>query len=108
MVRQTINKVGNNKEEIASTKASVLDEETQALLHSVRNRNTMAIRWFVISWTILFGLAVFGIYYQNKLAAENKQHIDCIIKDLATPQKPGTTTKYITDLSTECNIQFTQ
>lgn len=49
-----------------------------------------------------------AIKLQNVIAAQNKQHIDCIIKDLATPQQPGTNHKFISDLSSQCNIKFTQ
>lgn len=92
----------------AVEKAHTLDEATQATIESVKKKNYRAIQWFIISWTILFSLAVFGIYKQNEIAAQNKKHIDCIIKDLATPQKPGTSHKYIENLSTDCNIKFTQ
>lgn len=96
-----------NKVQKATDYAHALDDETQAVLVAVRSKNSKAIKWFVVSWTVLFALAVFGIYYQNHLATQNKQHIDCIIKDLATPLKPGTRAKYIENLSTDCKIRFT-
>lgn len=91
----------------ASEHVKALDEETQNLLSDVRSKNSKALRWFAVSWTILFVLAIVGLYYQNRLATENTQHINCIIKDLATPQKPGTQHKYIANLQTDCNIKFT-
>lgn len=91
----------------AALKANVLDKETNDLLESVAAKNYNAIKWFIISWSILFALAVFGIYYQNKLATQNKAHIDCIIKDLATPLPSGSQHKYIQILSDECHIKFT-
>lgn len=97
-----------NKVTRASEHARAIDEETQALLSSVKNRNSRAIGWFIVSWTILFILSLVGLYYQNHLASQNKQHIDCIIKDLSTPQQPGKT-KYIdyrSVLSSDCNIKF--
>lgn len=97
----------SNRVQKASVQVHVLDEETQALLNSVRSNNSKAVGWFVACWTILLILGVAGIVYQNHIAVQNKQHIDCIIKDLATPQKPGTTHKYIENLSTDCNIRFT-
>lgn len=96
-----------SKVQRAATQAHILDEQTQALLQSVKHNNNRAVGWFVACWTTLLLLAVVGIIYQNHIAAQSKQHIDCIIKDLATPQKPGTTHKYIENLSTDCNIRFT-
>lgn len=93
---------------VASEKAHTLDKETQAVLTSVRSKNNRAILWFIVSWTILFVLAVGGLFYQNHIAAQNKQHIDCIIKDLATPLPQGSRSKYIENLSTDCNIRFTK
>lgn len=52
-------------------------------------------------------LISYSINQANRLSVQNKQHIDCIIKDLATPQKPGTQHKYISELSSQCNIKFT-
>lgn len=95
-----------SKVQDASEKAYVLDKETQAVLLHVRKSNTKAIRWFTICWTILIIVGVFGIYKQNEIASQNKQHIDCIVKLLATPQKPGTTHKFIADASQTCNIKF--
>lgn len=80
-----------------------------ALLSRTKNARKF-ILWASIATLLLIailGIGVIGIYKQNQLALANKQHIDCIIKDLATPQKPGTSHKFISDLSTQCNIRFT-
>lgn len=67
-------------------------------------------------------LLAYGINQNNKLAAQTKklaiqnkeladqntQHINCIIKDLATPIPVNARGKVITNLSTDCDIKFTQ
>jgi hypothetical protein len=60
-----------------------------------------------------FALIAYGINQNNKLAAENKtlaadakQHIDCIIKDFETPIPPGAASRYITKVNTDCDIKF--
>lgn len=98
--------MNQSKVQTADRKAEVLDKETQAVLLHVRKSNTKAIRWFTVCWTILIIVGVFGIYKQNEIANQNKQHIDCIVKLLATPQAPGTSHKFITDASQTCNIKF--
>lgn len=98
--------IPKSKVDAASNKAYTLDRETQALIASIRNKNSKAIKWFIASWTILLIIGVFGIYKQNEIANSNKQHIDCIVKLLATPQKAGTSHKFITDASQTCNIKF--
>lgn len=99
------------KAQKATQYAHTLDEETQATLDRVRTKNNKAIGWFIVSWTILLLLALFGIYYQNRLATQSKNHIDCIIKDLSTPLPAGAKARYIdyqTRLSADCRIKFTQ
>lgn len=86
----------------------VLDTATQDLLATVKNKNNKAIKWFVISWTLLFALGVFGIFKQNQIANANKTHIDCIVKLLATPLPAGSKSRVLTNPSTTCNIRFTQ
>lgn len=95
-----------SKVQTASTKADVLDRETQAILSHVRRSNTKAIRWFIACWTILLFVGIFGIYKQVEIALHNQQHLDCIVKLLGTPQPSGTNHKFITDASQECNIKF--
>lgn len=87
----------------ATLKATVLDSETQALLKSVKNKNTKATIAFVVCWSILLMVGVAGIYRQNQIAQSNQRHIDCIVKLLATPSKTGQT-RHIIDLST-CQIK---
>lgn len=95
-----------NKIDKASEQVRVLDEETQALLHSVRSKNSKAVRWFVVCWTILFLLAVVGIYKQTQIANQSKDHIDCIVKLFSTPIPKDSRTKFISDAYTTCNIKF--
>lgn len=66
----------------------------------------------VMTTIFVFGslvLVAYGINQNNRLATQSKQHIDCIIKDLSTPQPSGTTHKYIdyqTRLTSDCKIKF--
>lgn len=95
----------------AASKAHALDEASQTLRSSARRKWNKAIIFAVAAFLILCVIGVVGIFYQVHYAYLNKQHIDCIIKDLSTPQKPGTTHKYIdyrSILSSDCNIKFTQ
>lgn len=95
-----------SKVKVASEHVKVLDEETQTLLDSVRNKNRKALTWFVVCWTILFLLAVGGIYKQTQIANQSKDHIDCIVKLFSTPTPQGSRTKFISDAYTTCNIRF--
>lgn len=90
----------------ASEHATTLNDETQALLHSVRSKNSKALKWFIICWTILFLLAVGGIWKQNQIANQSKNHIDCIVKLFTTPLPQGSRTKFISNAYTSCNIKF--
>lgn len=95
----------------AADKAHYLDAETRHILSAIKSKNNKALAWFIISWSILLAVGVSGIYRQNQIAIQNKKHIDCIIKDLATPPPKGASPnakKYIENLSTDCNIKFTQ
>lgn len=96
------------KVEAASKEVHRLDIATQDLLESIRVKNKKALYWFITCWTILLCVAVYGVYKQVSIAAQSKQNIDCIFKDLSTPQQPGTQHKYISELSSQCNIKFTQ
>lgn len=95
-----------SKVDKASEHATALNDETQALLHSVRSKNSKALIWFIVCWTILFALAVFGIFKQTQIASESKDHIDCIVKLFSTPTPQGSRTKFISDAYTTCNIKF--
>lgn len=91
----------------ASEEPLVVD--SAALMTSIAKNNRKSRIWAGIATIILTGtlvVGVIGIYEQNNIATNNKQHIDCIVKLLATPQKPGTTHKFITDASQTCNIKF--
>lgn len=93
-------KLAQKKEEI-----SALDAATNQLLHSIRRKDTWFRRMFVVTWTILFAVGIFGIYKQNQIASANKQHIDCIIKLFTTPSAPGQV-RHIARLET-CQIKVT-
>jgi len=87
----------------ANEKVSVLNKETRQTLYNVKHKNNLALIGFIISWSILLTVGVVGIYRQNQIAYQNKAHIDCIVKLLATPAKPGQT-RHIANLAT-CNIK---
>lgn len=94
----------------AVDKAHALDEASESLRSSAKKKWNRAIILCVVAFFILLGIGVVGILYQNHYARQSTQHIDCIIKDLSTPQKPGTTHKYIdiqSTLSKDCKIKFT-
>ncbi len=93
--------------DIASVKAHAINRETQDLLKRVGKSNSRALRWFIFSWTILLAVGVGGIYQQNHIARQNKQHIDCIIKLFVTPLPKGAQHKTIIDPSATCGITFT-
>lgn len=92
----------------AADKAHYLDQETRATLTAVRKKNSKAVTWFIISWTILLLVGLGGIYQQNRIANQNKKHIDCIVKLLASPLPIGARARVLTNPSTTCNIKFTQ
>lgn len=87
--------------------AHTLNAATQDLIASVERKNNKAVRWFIISWTILFALGVFGIYKQNQIASANKKHIDCIVKLFTTPLPSTAHSRQIINPSTTCSIKFT-
>lgn len=84
-----------------------LDIATQAVINRIDKNDRRLRTWGFFTLLLLLAVGVIGIYRQNSIAIANKKHIDCIIKDLATPQRPGTTHKYIANLQTDCNIKFT-
>lgn len=87
----------------AASKAHVLDAETQKVINSIKSKNTKSIIAFVICWSVLLIVGILGIYRQNQIANQNKQHIDCIIKLFITPSAPGQT-RHIVNLET-CQIR---
>lgn len=98
----------------ATNKAHYLDAETQALLHSVKKKNSNATTWFVVCFVILFIVGGFtylrvnqSITEQNKIALENKQHIDCIVKLFTTPLPTNAKSRTIIKPSSSCDIKFT-
>lgn len=90
----------------AITKAHVLDDATNDMLCTARKRNTRALAAAIICYTLLLIIGILSLYQNDKLATENKMHIDCIVKLLATPQKAGTSHKFITNAANTCNINF--
>lgn len=99
-------KVTKKEVEQAEHKAHAIDEATQATLGRVHKNNRRAVLWFVICWSILLIIGVLGLGYQNYIARENKEHIDCIVRLLATPIPDGEERKVIEYLNGECNIRF--
>lgn len=97
-----------SKVDKASEHATTLNDETQALLHSVRSKNNKALKWFIVCWTILFLLAVGGIWKQNQIANQSKNHLDCIVKLFTTPIPKDQRSRTISNPNTTCNIQFQQ
>lgn len=84
-----------------------LDLATQEIISRI-NINDRRLRfWGFITLTLLLTLGLVGIYKQNQIANQNKQHIDCIVKLLATPLPQGTRSRVLSNPSTSCNIKFT-
>lgn len=88
-----------------------LDTATQEIINRLNNsdRRFRTTRWITLLVVLTVGVA--GILYQVHVANQSRDHIDCIIKDLSTPQAPGTTHKYIdvqSVLSKDCKIRFTK
>jgi hypothetical protein len=87
----------------SSEKAHAIDATTQAVLDNLHRKDRRLRFWAISLFFILFAVGIIGIFYQNKLANQNKQHIDCIIKLFVTPAHPGQT-RQIADLTT-CQIK---
>lgn len=94
----TARKVEQKHQEVVA-----LDKVTQEIIDRIHRNDRRFRIWGTICFLVLFGVGVVGIFYQNKLAAENKQHIDCIVKLFATHASPGQTRR-IADLDS-CKIQ---
>lgn len=98
----------------ASDKAHNLDEASQQLRASAKKKWNKAVVLASLAFFILLLVGIVGLAYQNHYALQSKNHIDCIIKDLATPPPPDaspTARKYIdirSTLSADCKIKFTQ
>lgn len=97
----------------ASDKAHNLDEASRTLRTSAKKKWNLAVVSASAAFFVLLIIGIVGLAYQNHYALQNKNHIDCIIKDLATPPPPGvppTARKYIdirSTLTADCNIKFT-
>lgn len=87
----------------AVNKAHTLDEASQTLRASAKKKWNRAMVLGGGAFLILFVLAVSGLFYQNYISIQSKNHIDCIVKLLATPSKSGQTRR-IVNLST-CQIK---
>lgn len=101
----------DNKATVAATtaanKADVLDQETRALLGTAKKKNTQVFLIAIFFYTVLLVLGILGIYRQNQIAAQNKGHIDCIVKFLTAPIPAGSTHKVISDPVGACNVRGT-
>lgn len=69
----------------STAKAHALDAETQAIIESIRHKDSRLRITATIFFTILFVIGLLGIYYQNKLAQQNRSnglaivnYLDCI------------------------------
>lgn len=90
--------------------------DSAALMTSIAKNNKRFRLWAAVSLMLLAVSLFIGavelyqgnnsIRLQNSIASQNKQHIDCIVKLLATPYPPNTTHKFISDASQKCNINF--
>lgn len=103
MVKIAKSRIDKKNEEIKH-----LDVATQAIILRLnKSDKRLKISAFVLV-IILLATGVVGIFYQNHYALKSTQHIDCIIKDLSTPVKPGTTKHidYQSVLNKDCKIKF--
>ncbi len=97
----------------AVDKAHHLDEASQTLRASAKKKWNLSFIFAFAAFFVLLIIGIIGLAYQNHFALQNKNHLDCIIKDLATPPPPGTSPtarKYIdirSSLTADCNIKFT-
>ena len=89
--------------QIVKQDTHVLDQATQALITSIEIKDARFRRYLLVFWTLLFLVAVVGIYNQNVLANKSKQHVDCIVKLLTSSDRNS---KVITDPNGNCNIKF--
>lgn len=105
----------NRKDTRAEIKATAGAEIIREAAKINKKKVSIAVMNLYICLSILFILGVASyirinqsITKQNQIAAANKQHIDCIVKLLATPLPPGARARTLTNPSTTCNINFTQ
>lgn len=100
--------MNHKKSDAASEKAKILNAETRTVIDNAKKKNNRAVFVLAICYAILVAVGIAGIYQQNRIAQQNKQHIDCIVKLLATPLPANQQHKVIDYLGGECHITFTQ
>lgn len=61
----------------------------------------------LVALLITLALSVAALYQQNHLAAQNKDHLDCIVKLFSTPLPADKKTRFISDPNHTCGIKFT-
>lgn len=83
-----------------SAKAHDLDKTTQDIISRQAAKDRNFRFWCYFSLSVVLLLLVLSIYRQNQIASENKQHIDCIVRLFAQPNRAN---KVISNVS-ECRI----
>lgn len=86
--------------------AYTLNAEIQAILDSQKRKFNLFYFFLVLFYTSLLIVGMFGIYKQNQIAQQNKNHLDCIIKLSETPLGPTDRAKYIDNLNNTCQVRF--
>ena len=88
---------------------TLLDKATREIIYKI-DKNDRRLRLSAYTFmSILLIVGIIGIFSQTHLAQQNKNHIDCIIKDLSTPLPPGDKARvidYQTRLQADCKIKF--
>lgn len=90
---------------LAADKAHTLDKVTQDIIQRQDKKDRIFRRWCYTTFIILLALAILGIFEQNHVAQQNKQHIDCIVKLFTSPNRAN---KIITNPEGDCNIELTK
>jgi len=91
-----------------SKEAHNINQAAQELIDKIHDKDRRLTFWATTFFSVLFIVGIVGIYYQNKIANQNKQHIDCIVKLFTTPLPPNARTRVITNPSGTCNINFSK
>lgn len=84
-----------------------LDAATQAIIQRLNKSDTKLRVSGFVAVILLLAVGIAGILYQNHIANQNKQHIDCIVKLFTTPLPSNATSRTIQNPSTTCDIRFT-
>lgn len=98
--------------ETTTTAEQPLTIATEDLMKTIEKNNRKARNLgglAIVMLLIIITIGVIGIYQQNSIAKANKNHIDCIIKDLSTPlpsDKKSRVIDYKTRLTADCKIKF--